>query len=53
MIERTKNLFNNFFSKKVDYKALYENQLVISENWEYKYNKIARQLREIVQEHNL
>jgi len=53
MIEWFKNLFNKFFPKKVDYKALYENQLAVSQNWEYKYNKIARQLREIVQEHNL
>jgi len=34
----------NMFKKKPDYKALYEEQKKMTEKWEFRYNKLYRQL---------
>lgn len=44
------NLFKKIFKKKPNYKEMYENELAVSEHWEFKYNKLARQLKELVKD---
>jgi hypothetical protein len=45
------NFFKKLFEKKPDYKKMYEEQKLQSQNWEFKYNKLHRQLKEILAEH--
>jgi len=35
------------FKKKPNYKELYENELGVSEHWEFKYNTLAKSIKEI------
>lgn len=43
MFEKIKSLLPK---KKVDYKALYEEQVKMREAWEFRYNKLRRQVEE-------
>jgi len=38
------------FKKKPDYRALYEEQLKMTQKWEFRYNKLYRQLMLICRE---
>jgi len=38
----------NIFSRKPDYKKLYEEQIKVAQSWEFKYNKMRRQLKELL-----
>ncbi len=49
MIGKLKELFN----QKTDYKKLYEEERKNSQKWEFKFNKLQRQLNAILEEsHN-
>ena len=39
------NLKNKF--KRTDWKAKYEEQVKRAESWEFKYNRLAREIKEI------
>jgi len=45
-----KEKVKSFFAKKPDYKAMYENERKVAEKWEFKYNKLYRQLNAIIKE---
>ena len=47
MLEKIKSLF----PKKKDYKALYEAQIKTAEDWEWKYNKLRRQIEAVLKNH--
>jgi len=36
--------------KRTDYKVLYEEERKVAESWEFKYNKLYRQLSAIIKE---
>ena len=50
MIESIKKWFRKLFGKGTDYQVLYEEQKILAQNWEFKYNKLYRQLRDVVDE---
>lgn len=50
MLKNYKEKVKNLFSKKPDYKMLYEQERKESERWEFKYNKLYRQLGSILEE---
>lgn len=50
MIEAIKNWFRNLFGNKPDYQAMYEEQKMVAENWEFRYNKLCRELKKVVDE---
>jgi hypothetical protein len=39
-----------WFQKKPDYKEMYDAERRIAESWEYRYNKLYRQLNAILKE---
>jgi len=47
-IANYKERVKSIFTKKPDYQALYLNEQKESEKWEYKYNKLYRQLGAII-----
>lgn len=46
MLEKIKNVFK----KKPNYQQMYEQQKKFADHWEFKYNKVIRQLRQIMDE---
>lgn len=50
MIAKYKERFNNLFKKKINYKLLYENKKKECDKWEFKYNKLHRQINGIIKE---
>jgi hypothetical protein len=50
-MEKVINFFKKFwFPNKVDYKAKYEYQKEVAKQWEYRYNKIYRLVKELSEE---
>ncbi len=47
MINSIKRLFG---STDADYKSRYKEQKKLAEHWEFKFNKLQRQLQEVVSE---
>lgn len=47
-----KKKIKSFFriKDKIDYRSLYEDKIRESEKWEFKYNKLSRQLGAILKE---
>lgn len=50
MINNYKERLKNLFTKKPNYKELYEEELKKSERFEFKYNKLRRHLKAILKE---
>ena len=50
MLSNYKELVKNIFAKKPDYQALYREEQKEAEKWEYKHNKLYRQLNAILKE---
>jgi hypothetical protein len=50
MIEAIKKWFNNLFAPKTDWKAKYEEKKMLAEHWEFKYNRLYRELEKLVKE---
>jgi len=48
----TKEKIKSVFQKKPNYKELYEVERSIAESWEFRYNKLYRQLNAIIKESN-
>jgi len=46
------NKLKELFAKKVDYKEMYEEKRKECDNWEFKFNKLHRQLQAILKESN-
>jgi len=53
MVEKYKERVKSFFSGKPNYKELYDKQLLDTEYWEFKYNKLSNQLKAIIKESDL
>ena len=49
-IANYKERVKSIFTKKPNYKELYFNEKIETEKWEYKYNKLYRQLGAIIKE---
>jgi hypothetical protein len=50
MIANYKERVKNLFTKKPNYKELYEEERKMAEGFEFKYNKLRRQLKSIIKE---
>ncbi len=50
MYNRYKERIETFLAKKPDYKKMYEDERKRGMNWEFKYNKLYRQLGAILSE---
>lgn len=50
MINNYKERLKNLFTKKPNYKELYEEERKTAEGFEFKYNKLRRQLKAILTE---
>ena len=50
VITSYKERVKSIFTKKPDYQALYQKEQKEAEKWEYKHNKLYRQLNAILKE---
>lgn len=46
------NKIKNLFKKKLDYKELYEVERKLADKYEFKFNKLHRQLQAILKQSN-
>jgi len=53
MINNYKERLKNLFTKKPNYKELYEEEKKQSQVFEFKYNKLSNQLKAIIKESDL
>lgn len=48
-----KKLIKKTFKRKPNYEQMYMDQRKLTEHWEFKYNKLYRQLNAIIKENNV
>lgn len=53
MIKKVTKKVKALLKKKPNYQQLYLDQRKLTEHWEFKYNKLYRQLNAIIKENNV